>query len=41
MHQIFVKHGGTYNRVNPCHICRLKDEHPDCLDHRAINEVNR
>ena len=39
-HQTFVKHGGTYIWVNPCHICHVKDEHPDNIDHRAINEVN-
>ena len=35
-----LKHGGTNIRVNPCHICHLKDENPDNIDHRAINEVN-
>ena len=35
-----MKHGGTNIRVNPCHICHVKDENPDNIDHRAINEVN-
>ena len=35
-----MKHGGTNMRVNPCHICHVKDEHPDNIDQRAINEVN-
>ena len=39
--QIFVKHGGTYVRINPCHIRYVKDKYPDNIDHKAINEVNK
>ena len=40
-HQIFVKHGITYARINPCHIHHVKDEHPDNIDHGAINVVSK
>ena len=36
-----MKHGRKNVRVSPCHICHMKDEHPDNIDHRAINEVNK
>ena len=35
-HQVFVKHGGVYVRVNPCHLRHVKEDIVDTADKEGI-----